>query len=642
VKYLTPLVFFLWVYGCSEETVRPGPSPDSPQILLDLYADVGDPSNPKHLPDNEVFDILVDSQGRQWFSTNTGVSLNDGEHAGVVFDGFSGIPNRQCRGMVELNGKIYVGTWGGGIGVYDGTPTWRALTVADGLADEKVFSLAADDTSLWAATVNGLSQYIVRSDRFVDYSRQLGSALVVKTVVPHSDALRGPEVWCGTQDGGIVILRLPDMHGLWGLDDPEDFAVIAVGEEGTIMRYKGSTWRRMNSGTKDRLLAVWGEPAQGYPGVDAYRGHAVGENGRALYYSGRAWYDQSTPTVAHLNAVWGSSLEDIYAVGNNGTIIRYVFGRWLSQPSPTNVDLHGIGGISATEFYIVGENGEIWQGDGETYQRVDILGGGDDFRATWGASSGRVFAVGANGLIVANEVDPLDTGSSAWIPMASPTEENLRAIWGASSSDVLAVGERGAILHFNGATWNTMGSAASPDLSINAVWVRPSDGTAFAVGALGSYAAGSDRFFRFDGAAWLPMDAGNDQFLKAVEFTKSSSAMPGDNVTDIAYDPSTDLFWIALKFEGTVSVDMNGKVWTRFDEVDGLISSTTRSIAVDQSGTLWVGTQLGLTKKEKSGAITNFEAGSGLPDARVGVVTLDPRNRVWLAFVENGAGMIIE
>jgi hypothetical protein len=53
--------------------------------------------------------------------------------------------------------------------------------------------------------------------------------------------------------------------------------VIAVGDEGLILRFNGSTWTKMTSNTTSNLLAVWGlSPSNIY---------AVGENATILHYS---------------------------------------------------------------------------------------------------------------------------------------------------------------------------------------------------------------------------------------------------------------------------------------------------------------------------------------------------------------------
>jgi hypothetical protein len=89
------------------------------------------------------------------------------------------------------------------------------------VVDENVFDVAADDTSLWIATVNGVSQYVdddtrPMAARFHQHSNRLGKRvgdLVVTSVVVDKSAA---EVWLsklpGVNEpgGGITVLTVPD------------------------------------------------------------------------------------------------------------------------------------------------------------------------------------------------------------------------------------------------------------------------------------------------------------------------------------------------------------------------------------------------------------------------------------------------
>ncbi|MFQ5512487.1 MAG: two-component regulator propeller domain-containing protein [Candidatus Krumholzibacteriia bacterium] len=220
INYVALVMLLLWVSGCGE-TDRPPAPPPPPQIGIERF-NAGSPNASFRLPDNEVFDILVDSQGRTWFSTEAGIAMRDGTQPIVNFDDFNGIPNRKCRGIAELNGKIWVGTWGGGVAWWDGNVTWTALPVGvTRVVDGQVFDLAADDSSLWIATVAGLSQYVdddtrPMADRFHQHTDRLGGRAgdnVITSVAVNSDST---EVWVSKlptvsdPGGGITILEVPD------------------------------------------------------------------------------------------------------------------------------------------------------------------------------------------------------------------------------------------------------------------------------------------------------------------------------------------------------------------------------------------------------------------------------------------------
>ncbi len=76
--------------------------------------------------------------------------------------------------------------------------------------------------------------------------------------------------------------------------------------------------------------------------------------------------------------------------------------------------------------------------------------------------------------------------------------------------------------------------------------------------------------------------------------------------------------------------------FTTFDESDGLPDKTCRGLAVDDSGTLWIGTQEGLAKWDG----TNFTAvpvEDGVTSPFVNVVKIDPDGNIWIGYLNVGS-----
>ncbi len=209
------LVFVLvavWIWGCGDDdTVAPPPPP--PQIALQTITGMAS---------DDVFDVFVDSQSRLWVSTETGVYMFQNPQGPFKVDQASwftdrdGIPNLRCRGVSELNGKVYVATWGGGFGIYDNATPFEAVGPADGLLSGRVFELAPDDTSMWLATVEGIGQYLDNGapsieDRLVDHTfpfgrRKFNSLAVLTGVGGKPDS---GEVWVSQEIGDSIGIRLP-------------------------------------------------------------------------------------------------------------------------------------------------------------------------------------------------------------------------------------------------------------------------------------------------------------------------------------------------------------------------------------------------------------------------------------------------
>jgi len=632
-------ILLIAAVGCDDKPTRPEPPPTPSQIRVDHYSEAN--ANPaRRLPDNDVYDVFVDSQNRLWMSTNSGLAMAVNDTV-TVFDEFD-LPNRQARGIAELNGKIFVGTWGGGVGVYDGT-NWTAIKASgQGLVDNQVFSIATDDTSAWIGTVNGASQYIDNrppAQTWIQHSGRLSNSRIVRVVnVPpllSVNPRRGPEVWFGTQGDGITSLRLPSMRAVYGFDTQADgLEVFAVGDGGAVMVYSGNTgtWTALGANTRLRFNAVWGSNPNGV--------HFVGRQGTARFFNGTQVLNRNTQTTEDLNALWGLSGNNIWAVGNKGVILQYNGSTWLSRTSPTKEDLFGVWGASPTELYAVGRNGTILQSNGSTWRKVDGSGlQGTTMQAMWGASNNAVFAVGMDGKIVLHSrAYPRDLGGGGWALMPSPTSQPLRSVFGNSAGDVYAVGASGTVAHFNGTAWSNLPALPS-DFSANAVWAHNANDI-FVVGQLSTYANTDDRFYRWNGTEWKASRRGAFRFRQVVLFNTSTSGIPGDVVTGIAYDPNTDRFWVSFEDYGLAVVDVDGATWQGFTNADGIVSNVGYGVGVTSLSEIWYATQDGVTFRDASGRFFNYPQGSGLPDVRTRRAYIDASDNIWLAFIQGGAGKV--
>ncbi len=197
--------------GC-EDTTQPTPPPDPPQISFERYS-VGAGDAKHRLVDNEVYDVFVDSRKRIWFATDQGVCMRDSVNNIVVFDDFDGIPNRLCRAFAELNGRVYVGTWGNGAAVYNDT-TWTALPVRNGsdpgLIDGKVSAAVSDGSTVWFGTADGVSQYrdtpgLTETQRWINHTSKMGTSRLVSRMLFQNTG--GNQVWVATKDWGITVIR---------------------------------------------------------------------------------------------------------------------------------------------------------------------------------------------------------------------------------------------------------------------------------------------------------------------------------------------------------------------------------------------------------------------------------------------------
>src|SRR6185436_15168757 len=82
------------------------------------------------------------------------------------------------------------------------------------------------------------------------------------------------------------------------------------GAGGTIVRWNGSAWSSVASGTPNHLYGVWGSGPS-----DVW---AVGDVGTILHWDGSAWWKVPSGTTHDLRGVWGSGPSDVWAVGAPG------------------------------------------------------------------------------------------------------------------------------------------------------------------------------------------------------------------------------------------------------------------------------------------------------------------------------------
>src|SRR5882672_9511129 len=106
------------VAGCTNDPVIPKPPKQPPQLTTTVsYINTNDNHG---LPSNDVNAFLTLSNGELWVGTAAGVarypSINAGSKppvapAATIVNEINGLPHPLVKSMVELDSKVYVGTW---------------------------------------------------------------------------------------------------------------------------------------------------------------------------------------------------------------------------------------------------------------------------------------------------------------------------------------------------------------------------------------------------------------------------------------------------------------------------------------------------------------------------------------------------
>lgn len=161
--------------ACDDTTsVEPPPPPAQIKTVRHYVKTFDNSGNQTGLQNNDVYSIRVTSDQKIWIGNQEGVAVFEGTSTtrADAYDQNNGLPNPKVRTMLEYDGKLYVGTWGGGIGVYDlALGTWETLDESDGLVNDLVSDIELDDDALIIATNGGVSRYVPATGAFSSFKR---------------------------------------------------------------------------------------------------------------------------------------------------------------------------------------------------------------------------------------------------------------------------------------------------------------------------------------------------------------------------------------------------------------------------------------------------------------------------------------
>lgn len=122
------------------------------------------------MPSNNIYSMLITSDGTQWFGTDRGIARHTGNKTlekWTIFSTKNGLVNDSVQAIAaDKNGKIWFGTKGG-VSVFDGS-LWTSYTENDGLNSNNVLSISVDrEGMVWLGTDNGVNRYY--NGEFISY-----------------------------------------------------------------------------------------------------------------------------------------------------------------------------------------------------------------------------------------------------------------------------------------------------------------------------------------------------------------------------------------------------------------------------------------------------------------------------------------
>lgn len=187
---------------------------------------------------------------------------------------------------------------------------------------------------------------------------------------------------------------------------PEDvWAVGGTLDAGIVMRSDGSAWRSEAVGSAVPLLN-WVMP---FSASDVF---VVGNDGTILRWDGTRFAVMSSGTTEDLWGIWGAAPNDVWAVGGSGfpeavaTLLHYDGSTWTSIEVPPleRADVRAffkVWGSSASDVWVVGQRGAVLHYDGTIWEER-LVGASQDLIAVWGTGPDHVVMVGGrgNGIVV--------------------------------------------------------------------------------------------------------------------------------------------------------------------------------------------------------------------------------------------------
>jgi hypothetical protein len=295
---------------------------------------------------------------------------------------------------------------------------------------------------------------------------------------------------CEQADFCPVPSPLDRRYGLTAISGIGAADVWAVGSGGTILRWDGSAWKSVPSGTNETLHVVWASGPN-----DVWVAGSTATILRGPQWTPQPVFTTGTAYHGRVHALWGTSATDVRAGGQpfmqfddtsstTGNLLFRADGGWDVKEGLDGkygqATINAIWGSSANDVWIAIDDGQQqpWARGTLVHGTSSSPGGplawtsidsqsAQPFEAIWGSSAADVWAVGLGGTVCR-----FSAGAATWTSIAVPTTQPLRGVWGTSASDLWVVGDAGTILHFDGTTWThaTVAFPLGPKPNLTGVW----------------------------------------------------------------------------------------------------------------------------------------------------------------------------
>ncbi|MGW8314452.1 MAG: two-component regulator propeller domain-containing protein [Bacteroidales bacterium] len=563
---------------------------------------------------SQVVSLLEDRFGRIWIGTGGGgVSVYDGQS-------FTNLTREEglCESMIlsmieDSRGNLWFGSNGEGLIRFDGR-TFTHYTEMDGLSSNTIQSIHEDHQgNIWFTQGGGICRF--SNGKITHFSRKEGLfSRGIQTIIEDHQG----NLWLGTQEGIIVY----DGEGFFRLEGLPRFPVHAILEDsdGTLwfgtygrglLQLKGDqlTFLGTDEGLSNNLVEsiiqddngqLWIGTSGG--GVSMFDGkaftHFTSENGLSGQWIIPILEDSS-------GNLWFGSMGGGVSIYNRNSFRHFTEHEGLS--------------IRAVFSMLEDRSGNLWFGtlfggvnkfDGSSFTRFSVRNGLSDptVESILEDHQGNIwFGLGDRGVSKYNGRTFTNYGRRVGFtnaPVGSMVEDKEGRLWFGTLG--------GGLISFDGQAFSHFTAEGGLINNFVETVIRDSEGNLW----LGSLGGG---LCRFDG----------NTFTHYTEKEGLSS-----NHIGCLFEDSRGMLWIGTMDQGAMM--WTGDSITYFTERQGISDNFIKSIIEDHMGNIWISTDKGLNVIRLDPGNKNFRIQTyGLQEGLKGInffqnsVLLDKQNRMW-------------
>ena len=585
---------------------------------------------------SEIYSIIQDNQGLLWFGTaENGVMRYDGRKVTTFeFDSISanGLSHNDAGNlMLDRDGRIWVGTWGGGANLYEPKTGKFQHFIHDPLrttsiSSNRIQSLFHDQSgSIWLGSYDhGLSRYIGQNSfEHIEKLSEEKSSLSHNRIWDIEDN-DSNSLWIATSFGLNLYDKTKKTFSYF-YPDPNNLTPTGANEIRSILKtsnnkfYVGTQKGLFDFNQRNGLFTGLKTVDDEYIGqvnsmIEDQQGYVWFVTSRGLFRQSNSGPQIEKFLLEHNNGlriIFEDSSNTIWVTSENHGIYKIVPHRKfksinnpaLTAPNAITVDING-------DLLIVSSSSQLYKWQLSSQKLVTL--------------SPPIFSqengYGGN-LLLEKPIIFLDSNNILWVaqddglakfnlvtkqldllkyPKSDPNYNEFRELRALNTDQYghLWIGTyKNGVYRYDPLTKSFMHVDASLGLSHPEVWeIFKDDKQNIWVGT---------------GNGINLWDERNQQFISFKNEANKADSLLGNIVQDI-HQSRDGKIWIATQ-KGLNLYLPKTKSFQHFDRKNGLPTSLIRAIEDDESGHLWLTTNKGISKLNPlSGKVTNFDSYDGL------------------------------